>query len=252
MLSGKAIIITGGSRGIGKAIVRRCAQEGAIVGLNYLASEESARSIAAEYGDRVRLLPFDVSDPEAVVDCIGRFAREVGRIDGLVNNAGVFQPNRIVKASIADIRRHLDVNLLGPIICTRQALPYMLAQHSGVILNISSVAAMRPTTRQAVYAASKAGLEAFTMAIATEYGTKGIRSVAIRLGHFQTDLLKSVLPKLPPDFISSIPLGRLGNPEEVADLAVFLMGDKATFITGSVHTIDGGYSEGFICGGKSS
>jgi 3-oxoacyl-[acyl-carrier protein] reductase len=252
MLSGKTIIVTGASRGIGRAIARKCAQEGAIVGLNYVTSEESAQSVASECSERIRLLPFDVSDPDAVDQGISHFVREVGRIDALVNNAGVMHLNPLVRSSIAEIRRQLDVNLLGPVICSRKVLPHMLAQKSGVILNVGSVAAVRPTAGQSVYAASKAGLEAFTLALAAEYGSKGIRAVAVRLGHFQTDLLQSVAPKLPPDFLSSIPVGRFGNPEEVADLVAFLLGDKAKFITGSIHAIDGGYLGGAFAGRKPS
>jgi 3-oxoacyl-[acyl-carrier protein] reductase len=141
------------------------------------------------------------------------------------------------------IREQLDVNLLGPILCVQAALGVFLEQRSGVILNISSVAAIRPARGQAVYAASKGGLESLTRALAVEYARKGIRVHGIRPGPVDTRMMESTAALAEAEVISRIPLGRLGRPEEIADLAVFLLSDRATFVTGSIHTIDGGYLE---------
>lgn len=244
MLEGKKIVVTGASRGIGRAIALACARAGAVVGLNYRASEESARALEKAHLNRFILLPFDVRDGEAVSAAVARFRERAGRIDGWVNNAGINLPDLLLSASPQKIREQIDVNLAGPILCAQAVLPVMLEQHSGVILNMSSVAATRPSRGQAVYAATKGGVEALTRALAVEYGRKGIRVHAIRPGPIETEMLESTQAWAADEILARVPLHRLGRPEEVADLAVYLLSDKAGFITGSVHTIDGGYVQG--------
>src|SRR5213592_1381672 len=155
MLEGKKILVTGASRGIGRAIALACARAGAIVGLNYRSSEESARALQKENLNRFILLPFDVRDGVAVSAAVAEFRERAGRIDGWVNNAGINLPDLLLSAAPQKIREQIEVNLAGPILCAQAVLPVMLEQHSGVILNISSVAATRPSRGQAVYAATK-------------------------------------------------------------------------------------------------
>jgi 3-oxoacyl-[acyl-carrier protein] reductase len=241
VLEGKKIVVTGASRGIGRAIALSCARAGAVVGINYHASEESARAIHMEHPDRFILLPFDVRDGRAVSAGVAQFRERAGRIDGWVNNAGVNLPGLLVSTPPETIRKQIDVNLLGSILCAQAVLPVMLEQRGGVILNISSVVATRPSRGQSVYASTKGGLEALTRALAVEYGRKGIRVHAIRPGPIETEMLESTKVLAADEVLARVPLHRLGRPEEVAELAVYLLSDKAAFITGSVHAIDGGY-----------
>ena len=244
MLDGKRIVVTGAGRGIGRAIAAACLKAGAVVGLNYLTSEEGARTLAGEHPGRVHLLPFDVTDAARVKAAVEEFRAKAGSIDGWVNNAAVNLPDLLVAASPEKIRRQIDVNLLGPILCAQAILPLMMEQRGGVILNVSSVAAARPSRGQSVYAATKGGVESLTRALAAEYGRKGIRVHAIRPGPVDTKMLEGTKALAEEEILSRIPLRRIGKPEEVADLAVFLLGDRASFITGSIHTVDGGYLEG--------
>jgi 3-oxoacyl-[acyl-carrier protein] reductase len=189
-------------------------------------------------------LQFDVRDGEGIRTALTAFRERAGRIDGLVNNAGVNRPDLLMTAAPERIREQLDVNLLGPILCAQAALPIFLEQGSGVILNISSVAAIRPVKGQSVYAASKGGLESLTRALAVEYARKNIRVHGIRPGPVDTAMMESTTALAHDELLSRIPLRRLGRPEEIADFAVFLLSDRASFVTGSIHTIDGGYLEG--------
>lgn len=241
LLKDKRIVVTGASRGIGRAIALACAAEGAVVGLNYLASEAAAKSISERDPARLRLLPFDVRDPAAVAAAVERFTREEGRVDGWVNNAGVNLPDLLVTAELARVRAMLEVNLLGPIVCAKAVLPGMLERRGGVIVNVGSVAAARPARGQAVYAATKGGLESFTRALAVEYGRKGVRVHCVRPGPIDTAMLEATKVLAGDEILSRVPLRRLGKPEEVAEMVVYLLSDRAAFVTGAVHTIDGGY-----------
>lgn len=244
MLDGKKIVVTGGARGIGRAIVTACVRAGARVGVNYHASAKEAESLHEEFPKETVLLPFDVRDEPAVEKAVGRFQEVAGRIDGWVNNAAVNRPGLLVASEMDQIREQIDTNLLGPVVCARAVLPAMMRQRTGVILNVSSVAAVRPSQGQAVYAATKGGVEALTRALAREYGRKGIRVHGIRPGPIETSMIEGTLALAKEEVLSRIPLARLGRPEEVADLAAYLLSDRAAFVTGSIHTIDGGYLEG--------
>ncbi len=242
MLDGKRIIVTGASRGIGRAIALACARAGAVVGAGYRTSEDDARALEREAPEgSVRLLRFDVREARAVEDAVARFREAEGRIDGWVNNAAVNLPDLLVATSDARVREQIEANLLGPIHGCRAVLPVMLDQRGGVILNVSSVAALRPVRGQAVYAATKGAIESLTRALAVEYARKKIRVHAIRPGPIETGMLDGTRALAEDEVLGRVPLGRLGRPEEVADLAAYLLSDRAAFVTGSIHTIDGGF-----------
>ncbi len=243
MLEGKKIVVTGAGRGIGRAIAVACARAGAIVGINCRSLQESVQALCQENPEHFIPLSFDVRDGAAIEKGVAEFRRRTGTIDGWVNNAGVNHPGLLVTATADTIREQIDVNLVGPILCIRAVLPVMLEQHKGVIVNVSSVAAVKPARGQAVYAASKGGVESLTKALALEYGRKGIRVHCIRPGPIDTKMIESTKILAGDEVLARVPLGRLGKPEEVADLAVFLLSERSSFMTGSIHTIDGGYLE---------
>jgi 3-oxoacyl-[acyl-carrier protein] reductase len=240
VLTGKRIVVTGASGGIGRAIAARCAQDGALVGVHFNANREAAETLASELSGLA--LKFDVRDATAIAHEVSRFVRDAGGIDAWVNAAGVHRAALLVSADDSSIEEQLDVNLLGTILCTRAVLPELMRQRGGVVLNVSSVAAPFPIRGGAVYAASKAGVEAFTRAIALEYGRKGIRCVCLRPGPIDTKMLDATRA-VAGNAVEQRSAGqRLGTPNEVASLAAYLLGDEASFVSGSVHAVDGGFA----------
>jgi 3-oxoacyl-[acyl-carrier protein] reductase len=247
LLAGKRVVVTGASRGIGAAIAVAAAREGAIVALNFRVSRDAAEGVVqaiARGGGRAELLPFDVRDSAAARDAIAGFAAREGRLDALVNNAGVASPGALVVQTDDALRAVVETNLCGALYCARAALEPMLAQRAGVIVNVGSTSSVRPWRGQAVYAATKGALESLTRALAVEYGPKNIRVHCLRPGPIDTDMLKPARELGEREILSRVPLRRLGRSEEVAEAAVFLLSDRASFMTGAVHTVDGGFLEG--------
>jgi 3-oxoacyl-[acyl-carrier protein] reductase len=240
MLEGKRIIITGASRGIGRAIAIACVEGGARVGVNVRND--------APLDDALRdaiVLPFDVRDGEAVRRNIDAFVEQCGGIDGLVNNAGVNIPKLLVDVKDEDVGAVFATNIGGTIACTRMALPHMLRAKSGVIVNVSSLAATRPSRGMSIYAASKGAIESFTRAVAVEYGRKGIRCHCVRPGAIDTELLAPTRALAEHEVLERIPMRRIGSAEEVARVVVFLLSDASSYMTGAVHPIDGGLGAGW-------
>ncbi|MDF1661196.1 MAG: SDR family oxidoreductase [Planctomycetota bacterium] len=248
ILKDKRIIITGTGRGLGRGIAKVCAREGAVLGLNYCQSKEQAealkRELERDFQCDCQLLPFDISDQGAVSKSFDEFVARYERIDGLVNNAAVMRPGLFISQPIEVIQEQFNVNVMGTIHCAQAALPVMLGQKAGVILNISSVSALRPNRGQAVYAASKGAVESLTKALAVEYAKKNIRVLGLRPGPIATDMIAGTRTLGEKEILARVPLKKFGQVEDVAEMAAFLLSDKAKFLTGSIHSVDGGYLQG--------
>jgi len=238
MLKDKVILITGASGGIGKAIARKFSQGGAKVALNDIVqAEETLKKISQEFEGKYFLA--DVSKLEEVEKMVANIQKEFGRLDVLVNNAGIAQDRTLAKMTKEEWQRVIDVNLTGVFNCTKAALP-LIIQNQGKIISLSSLVGQRGNFGQTNYAAAKAGIIGFTKALAKEVGRFGVTVNAIAPGFIETRLTEN----LPPEVIETVkkftPLGRFGKPEEVANLIFFLASEEASFITGTVVNIDGG------------
>ena len=237
-LDGKVALVTGGSRGIGAAISRELAHAGAKVAVNYRAGRDAADEVAGEIGGLA--VQADVSNPEEVQSLIERVEGELGAIDALVNNAGVTRDTLIARMSDEDWETVIDTNLRGTFNTSRAVSRKMLRRRAGSIVNLSSVVGVHGNPGQANYAASKAGIIGLTKALARELGSRGVRVNAIAPGYIATELT-DVLPSEARGLIlQNTPLGRLGEPEDVAGAVRFLCSDEAAFITGEVLLVDGG------------
>ena len=248
ILKDKTIIITGASRGIGRGIARVCAREGAAIGLNFYTNEDGASELARElkrdFGVRVYLLPFDVSDFAQLSVACEKLIHSGVKIQGWVNNAGINKQGIFLTQSAEDIEAQLDVNIKGPLNAARFILPHMMENREGSILNIGSITRFHVSRGQAVYAATKGALASLSLALAQEYGKKGVRVNCIEPGPVKTDMLEPTRRLAEAEIKKKIPLRRLGEPEDIAELAAFLLSERATFITGGLYNVDGGYSLG--------
>ena len=250
-LKDQVALVTGGSRGIGRAVVLAFAAEGARVAFVYRGSREAAESLAAEVagqGGAALGIQADVRDPAAAERCVERVEQEWGGLDVLVNNAGVVHDELFVQMGPGAWQDVLDTNLGGTYhFCRAVAYPFM-RRRRGRIINVSSVAADRAGSGQANYAASKGAINALTRALAVELGSRNVTVNAIAPGFIETDMSAAVLTRAGDLVKKAIPLRRLGRPEDVARLAVFLASADSGYITGQVLTVDGGLSLGAAAG----
>jgi 3-oxoacyl-[acyl-carrier protein] reductase len=240
---GKSAIVTGGSRGIGRAIVKELASRGASVAFSFTRNKELADQFAAELqaeGRRVLSFQADVTDYGAAEAMVKAVKSEFGSVDCLVNNAGITRDKLIMMMSEEEWDAVIDTNLKGVFNVTKHAVSVMVRQKRGSILNIASISGVVGMPGQTNYSASKAGLIGFTKALAKEIGRRNVRVNALALGLIETDMTAGMPDEYRQKMIEQIPLGRYGTVEEVARVAAFLLGDDAGYITGQVIQADGG------------
>jgi len=242
-LEGKVSLVTGGSRGLGKAIALKLAALGSKVAINYMTDEESAIKVAREIdniGGEAMLIKASVADATAVKTFIRAIIAAWGKIDILVNNAGINRDMLLARMRDETWDEVINTNLRGPYLCTKFAVRSMMEQSWGRIINIASLAGLVGNPGQANYSASKGGLIAFTKSMARELGPLNITINAIAPGFITTDMTTRLPDETKESILSRIPLGRFGIPDDVAELAAFLASERAGYITAQVISIDGG------------
>ena len=242
-LTGKSALVTGGARGIGKAICLNLARQGADIAFVDVGRPEVAEATVAEIqalGRKAIYIPADVTDPEACVKAVADTVAAFGKIDILVNNAGITRDDLIMRMPIDDWRKVLEVNLFGAFYMIKAAVRPMLKAHACRIINMSSVSGQAGQMGQANYSSSKAGLIGLTKATAREVASRGITCNAVAPGFVVTELTKDLPAALTDQIKAATPLGRFGTPEEIAATVTFLASDEASYITGQVLAVDGG------------
>ena len=243
LLEGKVAIITGGTRGIGKGIALKFAQEGADVIFTYVSSEETANAVEKEiaaFGVRAKGYKSNAASMADAVALIDKVVEEFGQIDILVNNAGITKDGLLMRMSEENFDDVIKINLNSVFNMTKATLRTFLKQRSGSIINMSSIVGVRGNAGQANYSASKAGVIGFTKSIAAELGSRNIRCNAIAPGFIATEMTEKLDPEVVKGWSESIPLKRAGTPEDVANATVFLASDMSTYISGQVLSVCGG------------
>lgn len=246
-LAGQVALVTGASRGIGSAIARRLAAEGADVAIHYRSGEEAARSLAESIvagGRRAVTIKADLSSRNGPTHLAELFSEHFDRLDILVNNAGITRDALLLSMSDEDLEAVIETNLLGPIRVTRALAMTMMRRRYGRIVNVSSSAATKPGRGQSNYAAAKGGLEAFTKAMAVELAPRGILVNAVAPGVIETEMSAAIRENAEDEIYSRLLLKRCATPEEVADAVMFLSGPRNRYMTGEVIRLDGGLKMG--------
>jgi 3-oxoacyl-[acyl-carrier protein] reductase len=243
LLKGKVALITGASRGIGRAMALKFAQEGAAVAFTYLSSVEKGQALEDElraFGGEAKGYRSDASDYKAAEELINQVIADFGKLDVLINNAGITKDGLLMRMTEEQWDSVINVNLKSVFNLTKAATKSMMKARAGSIINLTSVVGIRGNAGQANYAASKAGIIGFTKSVALELGSRNIRSNAIAPGFIETEMTGEVNEKAVEEWKQSIPMKRGGLPEDVANCAVFLASDMSAYITGQVLQVDGG------------
>jgi len=242
LLQDKIALITGGSRGIGEAIAKRYAEQGASVAFTYRSSEERAKKIEAELqamGVKAKGYKSDASSYEQAEALVKEVLEEFGQVDILINNAGITRDNLMLRMSEEQWDQVMETNLKSVFNLTKQIIRPMMKNRSGSIINMSSVVGVFGNAGQANYAASKAGIIGFSKSIAKEIGSRGIRCNSVAPGFIETDMTDELNEKTKEAFLASIPMKRLGDPNEVADVCVFLGSDMSKYVSGQTISVCG-------------
>lgn len=241
----RTVVVTGGSRGIGAEIVREFAKNGDNVVLNYNKSKDKAEQLAKEimqkYDVQVMVVKADVSKPDQVEFLIKTAVQVFGKIDVLVNNAGISLYNLLIDSSIDDIQNIINTNLNSCIYACKYASENMISNQSGKIINISSMWGITGGSGESVYSASKAGMIGFSKALAKELGFSGITVNVVAPGAIETDMLASLSDETKAEVAEETAIGRLGKPSDISSVVLFLASSAADYITGQVISVDGGY-----------
>ncbi|MGG1480282.1 3-oxoacyl-[acyl-carrier-protein] reductase [Bacillus smithii] len=242
-LEGKVALVTGASRGIGREIALEFAREGADVAVNYAGSEEKAREVAEEIkamGRKALLVQCDVSDSQSVQDMIKSVVDYFGGLDILVNNAGITRDNLILRMKEEEWDAVINTNLKGVFLCTKAAARAMMKKRSGRIINISSIVGIIGNPGQANYVAAKSGVIGLTKTTAKEFASRGITVNAIAPGFISTDMTEDLPEEVKEAMIKQVPLARIGEPKEIARVALFLASPDSSYMTGQILRVDGG------------
>ncbi|HNR74513.1 MAG TPA: 3-oxoacyl-[acyl-carrier-protein] reductase [Cyclobacteriaceae bacterium] len=243
LLRGKTALVTGASKGIGRSIALKYAEQGANVAFTYLSSVEQGQALEAELaakGIKAKGYRSDASDFAQAEKLINDVIADFGALDILVNNAGITQDTLLLRMTVEQWDKVINVNLKSCFNTVKAATKQMMKQKSGSIINMTSVVGLKGNAGQANYAASKAGIIGFTKSVALELGSRGIRSNAVAPGFIETEMTAVLDPKTVQSWRDAIPLKRGGNPNDVADACVFLGSDMSSYITGQVIQVDGG------------
>jgi 3-oxoacyl-[acyl-carrier protein] reductase len=240
LLQDKCVLVTGGSRGIGRAIVEKFHSEGAKVAFTFVGSVEKAEEVVQLTGGRALAIHADVVNHALAQVVVEEVANKLGRLDALINNAGITRDNLILRMTEAQWEEVMAANLKGAFNYTKAAAKIMLKQRSGCFVHIGSIVGIHGNAGQSNYAATKAGLIGFSHSMAQELASRNIRSNVVAPGFIATEMTAALPEAELKKWLENIPLGRAGQPEEVAELCAFLISDKARYITGQVIGIDGG------------
>jgi len=244
-VTGKIALVTGASRGIGRECSKLLSKAGAEVIINYNKSKEEAEKVLNEIshdGGKAEIVKADIAKPEDVQALFEYIRKKFGKLDILVNNAGIIKDKLLLNMELSDWDTVHDTNLRGVFLCTKYAVELMLPHHSGKIINVSSISAIRGGRGQTNYASSKGALISFTRSCAVELSGKGLQVNAVLPGMIVTDMSKRVRKLAGEDILKSIPASRFGEPLDVAHLVLFLSSDKSAYITGQAISVDGGLS----------